>query len=150
MTGSSAIPRGEKIQAENCFVCGRHNPRGLNVPFYFENEKIEARYIPDENLCGFDDVVHGGILFALADEAMMHLIWRSGLRAITAEITMRFHGHAKAGEAVSLEASFVERAGRLIKAKCMLIDDQGGRIATANGKFIPFSKGEETVFRKKY
>jgi uncharacterized protein (TIGR00369 family) len=145
---ASGASRG-KIQARNCFVCGYHNPRGLNVPFYYDNEKIAARFTPADDLCGFESVVHGGILFSLCDEAMMHLIWASGHRAITAEITMRFHRHAEAGKEILVSASFESIGSHLIKAECQL-SDSGGRIATARGKFLPMSEEEKLFFRKKF
>jgi uncharacterized protein (TIGR00369 family) len=145
---ASGASRGE-IQAKNCFVCGYDNPSGLNVPFHYDGDKITARFVPDNNLCGFEGVVHGGILFALCDEAMMHLIWASGHRAITAEVTMRFHRHSTAGKEIQISASFESIGPHLIKAGCLL-NDSDGRIATARGKFLPMSEKEKLFFRKKF
>ena len=77
------------VQAQKCFVCGSENPRGLKVPFIFEDDKVRAEFTPDGDLCGFDGIVHAGILFALADEAMMHLIHGNQVKAITSEVTLR-------------------------------------------------------------
>lgn len=145
---ASDASRGE-IQAKNCFVCGYDNPRGLNIPFHYDGEKITARFTPDIDLCGFEGVVHGGILFALCDEAMMHLIWASGHRAITAEITMRFHRHSEAGKEILISAAFESIGSHLIKAQCSL-SDADGKIATARGKFLPMSEKEKSFFRKKF
>lgn len=93
--------------------------------------------------------MHGGILFALCDEAMMHLIWASGQRAITAEITIRFHRHAEAGKEILISACFESIGSHLIKAECRL-SDVDGKIATAKGKFLPMSQKEKTLFRKKF
>jgi len=150
MSDSLAAPKGKKIQARNCFVCGRENPRGLDIPFYFDGSSIAARYRSNKSLCGFDDIVHGGILFALADEAMMHLVWAPGLRAITAEVTMRFHGYAIAGDEISLKASFDECSPKLIKATCRIKNSAGTKIATARGKFLPFSREKSAIFKKTF
>lgn len=93
--------------------------------------------------------MHGGILFALCDEAMMHLIWASDHRAITAEVTMRFHRHAEAGKDIMISASFESIGSHLIKAECRLSDAEG-KIATARGKFLPMSEKEKSFFRKKF
>jgi acyl-coenzyme A thioesterase PaaI-like protein len=150
MLSLSDGPAGDRIQAKRCFVCGRDNPRGLNIPFFHDNDIVTARYAPDYDLCGFDGIVHGGILFALADEAMMHLIWSSGLRAVTVEIKMRFHGHAETGKTIGVKANFTERSPRILRAKCSLSDSDGGKLASAYGKFLPISPEEEERFKKSY
>jgi uncharacterized protein (TIGR00369 family) len=140
----------KKLQARYCFVCGSDNPRGLRIPYYYDGEKVKTEFVPGSELCGFDDIVHGGIVFSLADEAMMHLIWASGLRAVTAEITMRYHGYAKVNEKIYVTAEFENIAGRLIRAKCRLLGNNSRKIATARGKFLPFSEDDEKIFKKQF
>lgn len=139
-----------KLQAKNCFICGYDNSRGLKIPFYYDGTSVSSEFTPGRELCGFDNIVHGGIVFALADEAMMHLIWASDLRAVTAEIVMRYHGFAKVDEVIKLSADFDSVTERLVKAKCVLTNDRAGKIATARGKFLPFSKGDEDTFKKQF
>lgn len=139
-----------KLQAKNCFICGYDNSRGLRIPFYFDGTSVKCEFVPGPELCGFDDIVHGGIVFSLADEAMMHLIWASDLRAVTAEITMRYHGFAKVNDKIKLTAEFDSITKRLIKAKCLLFNASGEKIATARGKFLPFSRGDENKFTKQF
>jgi uncharacterized protein (TIGR00369 family) len=139
-----------KLQARDCFVCGSDNPRGLKIPYYFDGSKVKTEFIPGSDLCGFDNIVHGGIVFSLADEAMMHLIWASGLRAITAEVTMRYHNYAKVNEKINIMAEFEQVGAKLIKAKCALLNDGGKKIATAKGKFLPFSGNDYETFKKRF
>ena len=143
------IPK-RKLQARNCFVCGSDNSRGLRIPFYYDGTSVRAEFVPNEDLCGFDGMVHGGIIFSLADEAMMHLIWASGMKAITAEITMRYHNYARTNREINLTADFEMVGKRLIKAKCEIYNDSGKKIATARGKFLPFSGDDEKVFKKRF
>lgn len=150
MSASFAASGSRQIQSKNCFVCGRENPNGLNIPFFFDGDRVTARLTTNANHCGFDGIVHGGILFALADEAMMHLIWASGLKAITAEVIIRFHDFAAIGEEIVIESSFVDKSPRLIKAMCLLAKPDGSKIATARGKFLPFSDFETGIFKKTF
>jgi uncharacterized protein (TIGR00369 family) len=140
----------KKLQARHCFVCGWDNPRGLNLPYYYDGTRVTTEFIPDKELCGFDGIVHGGIIFSLADEAMMHLIWASELRAITAEVTIRYHGYAEINQKIDVVAEFEDIGRRLIRAKCILMDYRGSKIATARGKFLPFSKDDAMIFKKQF
>lgn len=140
----------KKLQARNCYICGYDNSRGLGIPFYYDGNIVESEFTPGAEFCGFDNIVHGGIIYSLADEAMMHLIWASGLRAVTAEITMRYHGFAKVNERIRLIADLEDVTDRLVKAKCLLFDDRDIKFATARGKFLPFTGGDENIFTKQF
>ncbi len=150
MSNNTRNSPGRKLQARCCFVCGSDNPRGLRIPYYYDGEKVRTEFVPGPDLCGFDDIVHGGIVYSLADEAMMHLIWASGLRAVTAEVTMRYHGYARVNGRIKLTAEFENITDRLIKAKCALLGDNGRKIATARGKFLPFSEDDAKIFKKQF
>ena len=143
-----SIPR--KLQAKNCFVCGSDNSLGLKIPYYYYGGRVKADFVPGPELSGFDNIVHGGILFSLADEAMMHLIWASDLRAVSAEITMRYHDFVRVNEKIILSAEFEIVTKRLIKAICVLQNRAGKKIATAKGKFLPLSENDEITFTKQF
>lgn len=150
MSNNSRNSSQRKLQARHCFVCGSENPHGLKIPYFYDGERVKTEFVPGPELCGFDQIVHGGIVFSLADEGMMHLIWASGLRAITAEVTMRYHGYAKVNERIQLTAEFESITDRLIKAKCVLLNDESRKIATARGKFLPFSEEDAKTFKKQF
>ncbi len=56
----------------NCFGCSPHNASGLKMEFY-TNEEHDSVYswltIPD-HVCGWGNLVHGGIVTTILDEAM--------------------------------------------------------------------------------
>ena len=62
------LPAGE---SHNCFGCPK-NEAGLQMEFYL-NEKLDTVVswlsVPD-HLCGWGNIVHGGIISTLLDEAM--------------------------------------------------------------------------------
>jgi uncharacterized protein (TIGR00369 family) len=144
----ATMPTIEKLQGKNCYVCGKDNPDGLRIPFYYDGKCVTASFVPGDELCGFEKVVHGGIIFSVADEAMMHLIWAKGLRAITAEVTIRFRNYAKTGEELAVKAEIKEVTRHLIKAQSIIKGTRGKIIARAEGKFLPFSKKENEYFKK--
>ena len=53
----------ERDDANHCFVCGPHNPVGLQVSFRLEEGLCKAEYTASEYQCGYDGVTHGGIIF---------------------------------------------------------------------------------------
>jgi acyl-coenzyme A thioesterase PaaI-like protein len=57
-------------QFSHCFVCGSENQRGLKIKFCLCDEGVEAVFTPDVTHAGYENVVHGGILSALLDEAV--------------------------------------------------------------------------------
>jgi uncharacterized protein (TIGR00369 family) len=148
MKGKAMTSTVEKLQGKNCFVCGRDNPEGLKIPFYFDGQTVTADFVPGDELCGFEKIVHGGIIFSIADEAMMHLIWAKGLRAITAEVTIRFSNYAKTGEGLAVSARIREITPHIIRAQSIIKDASGKKIARADGKFLTFSIKENKNFKK--
>lgn len=138
-----------RIQFKDCFVCGSENPSGLNIPFFYDGKTIRAEYSPGAELCGFDGIVHGGVIYSLADEAMMHLIWASALRATSAEVTIRYHNYAIVNEILRVTAEFENVAPRLIRARCRIVNKENKKVATAVGKFLPFAGGNEDTFKKR-
>lgn len=54
-----------------CFVCGRHNERGLRMSFYDNGrDEVYADYSVPAVYQGYPGVVHGGIVAAILDEVV--------------------------------------------------------------------------------
>jgi uncharacterized protein (TIGR00369 family) len=56
----------------NCFGCSSRNASGMHMKFYV-NEKMDSVvswYSVPDHLCGWGDMVHGGIVSTMLDEAM--------------------------------------------------------------------------------
>ena len=78
-----------------CFVLDgdNSNPRALKTEVIWNPEvkRIETRFTPDPTWAGFEGVVHGGLLAAIADETMAWAIEREhGKWAYTGELRLRF------------------------------------------------------------
>lgn len=129
----------KKIQSKYCFVCGRDNPHGLRVPFYFNGDSASAKFIPGKEHCGFDGIVHSGILFSLLDEAMMHLIHANGLKAITVEVKVRMKKIAFAGMELQVKAGSLETGRHMVKCSAEISHHGGDKICIAEGKFLYYS-----------
>jgi len=54
----------------NCFGCGRDNPSGLGMRFSHREGVLRSELEVPGHLCGWNSLVHGGILSTILDEVM--------------------------------------------------------------------------------
>ena len=58
-------------RAEMCFACGKKNPIGLQIPFEIDDEgQCIGLFSANQNHVGYDNTVHGGIIFTCLDDVM--------------------------------------------------------------------------------
>jgi uncharacterized protein (TIGR00369 family) len=125
-----------------CFVCGHNNPDGLHVKFeYPEPGTCRAVFVPHQKYQGWQDILHGGIVSTLLDEALAHAVGGAGRGgggsgAVTAEINIRFKKPVKIGQEVILTGQVVSDKGRVVEANSQLEDSNGTILATAAGKLV--------------
>ncbi|MCX7792830.1 MAG: PaaI family thioesterase [Thermodesulfovibrionales bacterium] len=120
-----------------CFACGDLNPRGLHLNFIKKDEKVSAVFTPLKIYQGYTDIVHGGIISTLLDEAMVKACILNGINAITAEITVRFRKPLFMGNTCIVEAWIVSRNPKLIETESVIKDREGNIIAQGKAKLIP-------------
>ncbi|MCP3953527.1 MAG: PaaI family thioesterase [Desulfobacterales bacterium] len=53
-----------------CFGCGADNPNGLHMEFAADGEQVVSRLTVPAHLCGWDNIIHGGIVSTIHDEIM--------------------------------------------------------------------------------
>lgn len=68
-------------------------------------------------------VVHGGLLVALADQAMSMTVWEATARTpcVTVQIDTHFIAAARAGDFIEARADIVKASGSLVFAQCRLV-----------------------------
>lgn len=54
----------------HCFGCSQHNPYGLKMRFYTDEETLFSWLHIPHHLCGWNEVAHGGVLSTMQDEIM--------------------------------------------------------------------------------
>jgi uncharacterized protein (TIGR00369 family) len=121
-----------------CFVCGEKNPIGLKLRIRTDPERGEsaADVIFPEHFQGWSKVVHGGLLAAVLDEAMIYAAVAKGLKCVTGEMTVRYVKPASTGVAYTLRGRFLEEKGRIVLADSALLDSDGQEVARATGKLF--------------
>jgi len=107
---------------QNCYVCGKKNPVGLAVEFQInaQDRSIRAKFIPKDAHQGYQGIVHGGILSALLDEAMVKLAYGLGIPAVTAEITVKFKSPSAPGEELDVTGRLIHETHGLVKAEAKI------------------------------
>ncbi len=124
-----------------CFACGQKNEEGLQVSFeLLESEKrIRARFIPRKKHQGYTNIVHGGIISTLLDEAMVNLAYRLGFPVVTAQLEVRFKRPAWVEEPLLIEAEIVRTFKKIIQARAFAFNKEGDMLASSTGKLIILS-----------
>ena len=123
--------------ADNCFVCGTHNPIGLKVAFTLDGDACHGRFTPGANHAGFDNVTHGGIVYSLLDDVMANWLFLQGARGFTAKCEIRYRQPLPVGTEIELKCRLRQRKGRLVVLESSAARaDDGSVAATAEASFM--------------
>lgn len=125
------------LQDDNyCFVCGDENPLGLRLKFSLDNGKVSAAFIPQKVHQGYKDIIHGGIITTVLDEAMVKAALLQDMPAVSAEITVRFRNTLFAGEKTVVEAHIEKKSRKIIEASAVLKKTDNTIIAESQAKLL--------------
>ncbi|MBP9732813.1 MAG: PaaI family thioesterase [Candidatus Omnitrophica bacterium] len=129
----------------HCFGCGEKNPIGLRLRFTKTEEGVEAQYMPVKDHQGYRDLLHGGIMSLVLDEAMVNAVWLAGMPAVSVEITVRLKHAAKIGEPLRIRAWIVAAQKRLVTTRAEARDASGRVVAEAEAKCLKTAAAASTV-----
>ncbi len=136
----------EKVQPQltnRCFGCGPENPIGLKLHFRREGNKVETEFTPTEPYQGYPGYLHGGIVFAILDEAMGWAMYSLGVLAITARAEVRFKRPALIGEPLLITATVIERRKKLITTKATITRKDGTVVAEGTASMMVGKEPED-------
>jgi uncharacterized protein (TIGR00369 family) len=122
---------------QNCFACGRANPRGLRLVPRDENGGAVAEFRPDATIEGYPGVTHGGLVATVLDEVM---VWAArtaaGTASVTGELTVRYVKPVRTGGHYFARGRVRENKGRLVLTDGTLTDESGEVFARAQAKLF--------------
>ena len=139
----SERPADYTLNNDKCFVCGMNNPFGLQVHPEIRDAGASVRIecTPPEHLQGWANILHGGILSTLLDEAITYVgIGTFEQHAVTAQLEVRFRNPAPTGVKLYVLAERIKVSKRLVEAKAAVTLSDGTLIATGTGKVVPVSE----------
>ena len=114
-----------KIEAATmCFACGTDNPIGLRINFSLADERVTAQFTPNENHVGYENTVHGGIIYSALDDVMANCLYLQNIKAHTARCEIRYRKALEVGQTINLTGWIANRKRRLVilKGEARLID----------------------------
>ncbi len=126
----------------NCFVCERKNDGGLRIPFHHDdrNDLVTAVFTLGARFSGAPQVVHGGVVLAILDEAMAWAtIAVGGKFAVTRETSARFHRPVKLERSYRVEARVTAQTDERIDTEAEVLDYKDRPCATARATFVPIT-----------
>jgi uncharacterized protein (TIGR00369 family) len=97
----------------NCFGCSPTNASGLQMKFFSNGEALFSWLTVPGHLCGWDNLVHGGVLATILDETTgwtaIHFLKKFTL---THTMTLEFHKPVYVGEEIRVEGRVLEVRGK--------------------------------------
>ncbi len=125
--------------APMCFACGKDNPIGLKIKFSFDGEFCTGEFTGEEHHVGWQDTIHGGIVYSALDDVTANVIYLQGKKAHTAKCEIRYRKPLQVGETILLKGWVEKQRGRLIVLKgeaCRKSD--GVVVADCDASFMLF------------
>lgn len=129
-----------------CFACGRENPIGLKLKPVHDGEKVTAEFTAGEFHQGWNNKVHGGILYTLLDEVTAYAMLCHGIEfGVTGRSEIRFKQVAPINEPIQASAWVTKVAKRLVETKGVLTLKDNTVIAEGNLLFYFWRQSKKTV-----
>jgi uncharacterized protein (TIGR00369 family) len=121
----------------NCFACSPINAYGLQMKFYTDEESVLSWLSVPNHLCGWNNLVHGGVLSTILDEIMS---WTAMYKlkhiTVTRNMTVEFIKPVHVGEQLRAQGHIreVERQ-RNAEMEGAIYNEDGELCAKASGTF---------------
>jgi len=121
-----------------CFMCGKENPCGLQLELFAEGEEVVVDFQVPEHYCGYQGLIHGGILSGVLDEVMWWAAsWRCSCACLTVEMTVRYKSPAPIDRRYRATAKVSKDKNKVIEVVGEIKDLEKGNVCvTGQGKYF--------------
>jgi acyl-coenzyme A thioesterase PaaI-like protein len=120
----------------HCFACGPDNPHGLHMQFEYGDGFAKCAIEPGQSFAGWSEIMHGGVVAVLLDEAMAHATLSTGERAVTARLEVRFRKPVPTNELLTVEGRVTGRRGRVFELDGSVRGADGTIYAEGHSRFV--------------
>jgi beta-phosphoglucomutase family hydrolase len=132
--------------ARLCFACSQENPIGLKLKPIQDGEKVTAEFTAGKFHQGWDNVIHGGILYTLLDEVTAYAMLCHGIElGVTAKSEIRFKQVAPINEPIKASAWVTKLTKRLVETKGVLTLKDNTVIVDGDFLFYVWRKSNKTI-----
>jgi len=140
------IPKlGVEYTARLCFACSQQNPIGLKLRPVHDGEKVTAEFTGGEFHQGWNDTIHGGILYTLLDEVTAYAMLCSGIEfGVTAKSEIRFKQVVPINEPIKASAWVTKLNRRLVETRGMLALKDGTVAVEGDFLFYVWQQSRKT------
>jgi len=129
-----------------CFACSQENPIGLKLKPVYDGERITAEFTAGELHQGWNDTIHGGILYTLLDEVSAYAMLCHGIDfGVTARSEIRFKQIAPIKEPIQASAWVTKMTRRLVETKGVLTIKDNTVIVEGDFLFYVWRKSQKTI-----
>ena len=138
------VPISTDKSAGLCIGCGQNNPHGLKLSFKWDGKAAKAEFTPTKFYQGWPDIVHGGIITTMLDEAMGHATLFSGFfDFLTASIQINFKRPALIGAPLVITASVIRNEGRSVEVEGTVSLPDGTLVAEGTATQVLIGTGNK-------
>ncbi|MCP4181034.1 MAG: PaaI family thioesterase [bacterium] len=124
----------------NCLLCGDNNPWSLGLDYkLLDDGRVYTEFKGNKVLQGYKGILHGGVISALLDSAMVHCLFHYNIEAVTAEMTIRFAESVPFDAPVQVYGKIIENHKFLFYTESELICNNLV-VAKAKAKFMRKTK----------
>lgn len=124
-------------EAQMCFACGPENPIGLHIQFVLTDGEVTAEFTANENHVGYENTVHGGIIYSALDDVMANVLYLQNIKAHTARCEIRYRRPLEVGQRIRLRGWIENERRRLVMLKGEArLADSDDLVADAEASFM--------------
>jgi hypothetical protein len=105
-----------------CFVRGANNLHGLRLSFHNAGDAARADWCSSAAWETFRNIIHGGVVSVVLDEAMCKAIAVAGFLGATCDLRVRLRLHVEPGEELYLLGWMVDERRIVAKARLTTLD----------------------------
>ena len=129
-------PQKPVMYSSLCFACGEDNSIGLKLKFTWSGKEARTEFVPNKFHQGWADIIHGGIITTVLDEAMAYAAGYEGIKCVTATMQTRFKHPLSVGEPTVVTAAVTRNARRFIETEAKMTLRDGTPIAECTAKQV--------------
>lgn len=124
-------------RANYCFVCGKDNPKSLHLEFKnTAQHTVTAFFKLEHEYEGYPNIIHGGILAAILDDAMANTVIIDNIPIYTVELNVKYIKRCLVLEDLQVKGWVKSMQHRIIETEGEIRNLEGDLKTIATGKYF--------------